>query len=141
SGSGTNEAQVSAQRLLNYVRFRTEPEKRVAELEQQMVNPDPGPDFKQHLWDYVLLLTQGEQAHDLSDWIKTFHTDATKPTEGIHGSAPDSAKHARERWNESHAAPWLIAALNLAEPNDASTRELLKAAAQVSHTSPGYVSV
>ena len=33
--------------------------KRVAELEQEMVKADPGPDFKQYLWDYVLLLSQG----------------------------------------------------------------------------------
>ena len=65
----------ATQRLLDYVRFRTEPEKRVAELEQMMEKPDPGPDFKQHLWDYVLLVSQGEQAGDLSDWIKTFYTD------------------------------------------------------------------
>ena len=42
-----------------------------------MTQPDPGPDFKQHLWDYVLLVSGGEQAEDLSDWIKTFYTDRT----------------------------------------------------------------
>ena len=73
----TEASRTAAQRLLDYVRFRTEPEKRVVELEQMMTSPVPGPDFKQHLWDYVLLVSQGEQAEDLSDWVKSFYTDRT----------------------------------------------------------------
>ena len=133
----------AAQRLLDYVRFRTEPEKRVVELEQLMAQPDPGPDFKQHLWDYVLLVSQGEQASDLSDWVKTFHSERTyEDRQGVpHPSANEDAKHALERWREEHSLAWLIAALDLSDPNDASTAELLKAAERVPVISPGYISV
>lgn len=133
----------AAQRLLDYVRFRTEPEKRVAELEQVMEKPDPGPDFKQHLWDYVLLVSQGEQAGDLSDWIKTFYTDRTyeHPLGTPRPAAQEDAKHAMERWREEKSVAWLIVALDLADPKDASTAELLKAAGQLPDASPAYTSV
>jgi len=133
----------AAERLLEYVRFRTEPEKRVAELEQMMSKPDPGPEFKQHLWDYVLLISQGEQAEDLSDWIKTIYTEPTyeHPLGAPHSDAPQDAKHALAKWQEKKSMPWLIAALHLADPNGADTAELLKAAGQVPAASPAYLSV
>jgi hypothetical protein len=133
----------ATQRLLDYVRFRTEPEKRVVELEQLMTQLDPGPDFKQHLWDYVLLISRGERAEDLSDWIKTFYTGRTyeHPLGAPRPSENEDAKHAMERWREKHSLAWLIAALDLSDPKDASTAELLKAAEKVPITSPGYISV
>jgi hypothetical protein len=133
----------AARGLLNYLRFRTEPGKRVVELEQDLVKVEPGPDFKQNLWDYVLLLSQGEQARDLSDWVRTFYTERTyEHPMGVPRAAQSSdAEHARERWKEDHSVAWLIAALNLADPRDASTAELLKAAGQIPVESSGYVSV
>ena len=104
---------------------------------------DPGPDFKQHLWDYVLLLSGGEHADDLSDWINTFYTDRTyeHPLGVPRPSENEASKHAIERWREEHSIAWLIAALNLSDPKDVSTAELLKAAEKVPVTSPGYISV
>ena len=133
----------AAQRLVNFVRFRTEPEKRVVELEQELLKVEPSPDFKQHLWDYVLLLSQGEQAQDLGDWIKTFYTEQTDeyPMGEPRSSQRDDAKHAQQRWQESHSVAWLIAALALADPKDSDLVDLLKAANQVPETSPGYISV
>ena len=131
----------AAERLLDYLRFRTEPGKRVAELEQVMLKPDPGPEFKQHLWDYVLLVSHGEQAEDLSDWIKTFYTETTyeHPLGAPHADAQQEAKHALAKWRETKSMPWLIAALSLSDAKDAA--ELLKAAGQVPAGSPGYLSV
>lgn len=139
----TEASRAAAQRLLDYIRFRTEPEKRVVELEQLITLPDPGPDFKQHLWDYVMLVSQGEQAEDLSDWIKTFYTDRTyeHPLGAPRPAAQEDAKHAIELWREEKSAAWLIAALDLADPKDASTAELLKAVGQVPAASPAYTSV
>jgi hypothetical protein len=139
----TDASRAAAQRLLDYIRFRTEPEKRVVELELMITRPDPGPDFKQHLWDYVMLVSQGEQEEDLSDWVKTFYTDRTyeHPLGVSRTAAQEDAKHAMERWREEKSAAWLIAALNLADPKEASAAELLKAAGQVPAASPAYTSV
>lgn len=132
----------AAARLLEFVLFRTEPEKRVAELEQVMVKPDPGTNFEQHLWDYVLLVSHGEQADDLSDWPRTFY--AEPPYAQPAGAKPheaQSAAHAVAKWREERSFPWLIAALQLARPNDKDAEELLNAASQVPATSPGYLTV
>ena len=133
----------AARSLLDYIRFRTQPAKRVAELEQLMLQSDPGPEFKQHLWDYVLLLSQGEQAGDLSDWAKTFHVDPTlAQPQGLAGPAdPENARHALAQWRAGRSLPWLVAALSLTDPNDASVPELLEAASKVPTSSPGYWSV
>jgi len=136
-------AHAAAERLLDYVRFHTEPEKRVAKLEQVVLKPDPGAEFKQHLWDYVLLVSNGEQAEDLSDWVKTFYRDRTyeQPLGLERSYAPAEAEHAIAKWREQRSLPWLIAALAVTGPNDASAAELLKAADQVPTASPGYLSV
>ena len=143
SDSQSEAVRQAAQRLLDYVRFRTEPEKRVAELEQVMTQPDPGPDFKQHFWDYVLLVSEGHRAEDLSDWIKTFYTERTyEHPQGVpRSSGNQDADHAMARWREEPSLTWLIAALDLSDPKDGRTRELLKAAEKVPATSPGYISV
>jgi hypothetical protein len=136
----------AAQRLLDYVRFRTEPEKRVAELERLLLQPDPGLDFKQHLWDYVLLTSHGEEAEslsdDLSDWLRTFHTDS--PEEILvapHPADPAAAAHMLAKWRAHRSLPWLLVALQQTPASDSSAAELLNAASQVPPTSPGYLTV
>jgi hypothetical protein len=144
----------AAQRLLDYVRFRTEPEKRVAELERLLLQPDPGPDFKQHLWDYVLLTSARQQAenqaedqaedqvNDLSDWLATFHTDSPEEILAPPRPAdPAAAARALAKWRAHHSLPWLLVALQQTPASDSSAAELLNAAAQVPATSPGYLTV
>jgi hypothetical protein len=133
----------AARSLLDYIRFRTEPAKRVAELEQLMLKPDPGPGFKQHLWDYVLLVSQGEQAEDLSDWVKTFYVEPTlaQPLGLVRPAEQENTKRALAQWRAGNSLPWLVAALRLTDPNDASVPELLEAASKVPAASPGYLSV
>ena len=46
-----------------------------------------------------------------------------------------------QRWRKEKSAAWLIAALDIADPKDESTAELLKAATQVPAASPAYTSV
>jgi hypothetical protein len=132
-----------ARRLLEYVRFRTEPAKRVAELEQLMLKADPGPEFRQHFWDYVLLVTQGEQAGDLSDWLSTIYTDWPGDTDGAYSRPHDKsvAEHAIAKWRETHSLTWLIATLQLADGSEPQAEDILRAASQVPVSSPGYLTV
>jgi len=131
----------AAERLLGFVRFRTEPQKRVAELEPLILKPDPGANFKQNLWDYVLLVSHGEQADDLSDWLHTIYTETSyEQPQGVKpADAQSAADRAIAQWRENRSLPWLIAALELTGPN--ANQELLKAASEVPRTSPGYLSV
>lgn len=129
-----------AQRLLDYVRFRTEPTKRVAELEKVMLQPDPGPEFLHHFWDYTLLLSRGEHGEDLGDWVQTVYVDW-----GGVNAAPvqskEAVQHAVEKWHELHSLPWLVAALQLTPPDDKNASDLLAAANAVPANSMGYLTV
>ncbi len=129
-----------AERLLNFIRFRTEPAKLVTELENVLVQKDPGHNFKQDVWDYVLLLSRGEQAGALSDWIKTFQDTASSPRAPLE-TRPTVAAHALEEWRNSKSLPWLVASLNFSEAGDPGVPELLKAAELVPRSSPGYFTI
>ena len=128
----------AAAKLLNFVKFRTEPAKRAAELEQVMLRPDPGPNFKQDLWDYVLLLSQGEQAGDLADWVKNF--SALAPNAATGEQREEATKHALAMWRKTKAVPWLIAAVKGSEPGSQELASLLADARRVPATSAGYLS-
>jgi hypothetical protein len=132
-----NAYHAAAVKLLNYVRFRTEPAKRVAELEQIMLSPDPGPDFKQNLWDYVLLLSHGEQAGALSDWVKSFQSLAPNTANGSQQS--EVTQHALDTWHKTRSLPWLIAALQGIDPSSAQLTSLLADARSIPSTSAGYL--
>jgi hypothetical protein len=134
----TDSVHQSAVNLLNYVRFRTEPEKRIIELDREIMEANPGTNFKQHLWDYVLLLSHGKQGDDPSDWLQTFHS--------IRGNYPDalgdqSAQHSLARWQETKSLPWLVAALAAGDSHLPNLDSLLSAARGVPVTSPAYFTV
>jgi len=126
--------------LLNYVRFRTEPSKRVAELGEILQKPDSGTNFKQDLWDYVLLLSNGQNSGDPSDWIQTLGALRANPP-SFPRQLPDLAKHSLTRWQETKSLPWLIAALTAAKSADPEAQTLLTAAQQVPASSPAYLTV
>ncbi len=130
-----------ALRLLNFVRFRTDPDKRVAELDAVILKPDVGHNFKQNLWDYTLLLSRGEQSSDPSDWIHTFYALQGYPHAVPLNQDPDAAKHALARWHETKSLPWLIAALSRVRPDNPDLQPLLAAAKQIPASSRGYLTV
>lgn len=134
SGAGPNHE--AALKLLNYVRFRTEPEKRVPELDRMILMPVPGNNFKQDLWDYVLLLSHGDQSGDPSEWVLTFQ--ALAKTAWI--PREQAAKQALSNWKQTKSLPWLIAALVASDAHTAELGSLLRAASQIPRSSPAYVS-
>ena len=127
-------------KLLNYVRFRSEPTKRVAELGEILLKPDSNANFKQDLWDFVLLLSQGEKNGDPSDWIQTIGSLKAN-SHSVPGRQSELAKHSLSRWHETKSLPWLVAALSAATPDDTEAQALLTAAQQVLASSPGYLTV
>jgi hypothetical protein len=126
--------------MLGFVRFRTHPAERVAELETEILKKNPGADFHQDFNDYLRLARSGEQAADLSDWLRTLESGYNN-REGKERRDAQSAAHAVQQWHENKTLPWLIAALELAEPNDPVAAGLLYDAAKVPAQSPAYLSV
>jgi hypothetical protein len=113
---------------LNFVRIRTEPEKRIAEICAALIGPDPDPDFAQDLSDlsYVLMkhVAITEQP-PLMAWIAAFR-------------GAGSAESAYSTWQREHTLPWLIMAFIKAEPSDAVAPQLLAAGEKVKTGSPAY---
>jgi hypothetical protein len=128
----------AAVKLLDLVRFRTEPEKRVVELDRVILQADLGTNFKQNFWDYLLLLSHGEQGEDPSDWLQTFHGMRSNYAAA---SRELAAKHAVAQWQETKSLPWLIAALAGSDSHTPSLQSLLGAAIEVPGSSPGYLTV
>ena len=123
----------SAKRLEGFVLLRSEPAKRLAELNQILEKKSTPETLGLPLYDYTYLLENAEgsktahSAGDMTDWITTFQSQRT-----------EAAKHALERWEATHTLPWLLAAL--ASTNGASTSaKLLEAASNVPAASPGYL--
>ncbi|MEP7363472.1 MAG: hypothetical protein ABI972_09475 [Acidobacteriota bacterium] len=90
-----------------------------------IADTDPNP-----VYEYDLPKKAADPApftdNDLSLWV--FH---------FQRSTPASGRIALERWQKTHSAPWLIAALTYATPATA-TPELLEAARAVPANSPAY---
>lgn len=125
-------------RLLNYVRFRTEPDKRVAELDRMILQPNPGKDFKQELWDYASLLSRGQRSEDPSEWVQTFREIASFPSGDLREL---TAKNSVSKWQQTKSLPWLIAALAASDPHAQALTPLLTAANAVPSSSAGYLTV
>jgi hypothetical protein len=126
-----------ALRLLNYVRFRIEPDKRVGELDRMILQPAPGKNFKQDLWDYVVLLSHGQRADDPSEWVQTFQTGVKYSG----GMREQTIKETIAKWQETKSLPWLIAALAVADTHSPNLSSLLASAKEIGSSSPGYLTV
>ncbi|HMV85552.1 MAG TPA: hypothetical protein PKA34_20805, partial [Blastocatellia bacterium] len=134
-----NASHESAQRLLKFVQFRLDPEKRARELAQAVLAKNSGATIKQDVIDYTRLLDRYENEErkvalpawtkedDLTDWLFTFQsTDAA------------ALEHSLQRWAATSSTAWLIASLSKLNAKHPQTAALLAAAAKVSADSPAF---
>ncbi len=116
---------------LNFIRIRTEPEKRAAEISAALAGPGPDPNFAQDLEDVSFLLVMHvaiKNPPPLLAWIAAWR-----------GSGTAASSYAL--WQQSHALPWLVMALAKAGPSDTFVSELLEEAAKIAPASPAYDTV
>jgi hypothetical protein len=116
---------------LNFIRIRTEPEKRVDEICAALAGPNPDENFGQDLSDLSWVLMKHialQNPPPLLAWIAAWR-----------GSV--SAASAFATWQQSHTMPWLVMAIAKSEPSDAFTPELLQEAAQIGPGTPAYDTV
>jgi hypothetical protein len=146
--------------LLDYVNLRLQPDQQATVLSQRLRGPATSR-FGQALIDLTWLRTNTSDASlpppvgtpapgndDLLDWIDDLTAIDTTPqifsgTPSPHTSADVSNASADilKHWRASHTTVWLVAALTAAHPTDASTPELLRAAAAIPTSDPGYTAV
>jgi len=115
---------------LNFVRIRTEPEKRLAEICSALAGPGADANFANDLADLNFVLVKGIKASPeppllawINDWRGNDKSDAL------------------DSWRRTHGLPWLTVALHQADAKDAAALELIAAAEKVAATSPAYDTV
>jgi hypothetical protein len=125
--------------LLDFTDFRIHAADRLAKYASELDGQSATKDLSQHLGDFNFLFahvddkTKVAASSDLADWLLTFQPVAYKPR-GTLGS------HAVERWRNSKASAWLIAALFYAS-DDADIIELVNAARATTPDDLSYESV
>lgn len=116
---------------LNFIRIRTEPEKRAIEISEALAGPAPDPNFHNDLNDLGWILERQvnvENPPALLAWIAAWR-----------GSGTSASVYAA--WQQTHALPWLVMALFKAAPADPFTPELIDDAARIAPGSPAYATV
>ena len=119
-----------AEALLGFVRAQAEPEKQLAVLGKQLMQPGPPEQLERVLTDYTSIWDRMETDKafvpppdsDVAQWIAAFQ----------------SGQPAIDTWRAKKTLPWLIAALQKA---NASDPELIAAAHAVKPGSPAWDSV
>lgn len=128
--SGPDQWKQAARSLLGYVQSRLEPQARLREVSAALLRPGLGANISNTLGDFIYLWNrrapQAPPESDFGDWLLTFPSN--------------NAAHSLERWRDSHASPWLIAALASASPGDSAAAELTAAAHQVKPSEPAWPS-
>ena len=146
--SDRNESTVypAANRLMGYIRFRLDPETRIHELAQAVLQKNSGQTFYQNLWDYTDLIsnnahddqderkfdqlpTIGRQ-DDLTDWVLVFQVQ-------------DSAAldYSLKKYEQTSSLPWLAAAISKIDVTNPKASNLIDAVAKVKPSSPAYPTV
>jgi hypothetical protein len=119
------------QNELNFVRIRTEPEKRAAEICAALAGPAPDANFTHDIDDLNWLLVKKVDIPNpppLLAWIAAWR-----------GGGMSASAYAR--WQQDNALPWLVVALAWTGPADSSAPELLQAAAKIAPGTPAYDTV
>lgn len=115
---------------LNFVRIRTEPEKRLQDICAALAGPGPDANLANDLADLNFALLKGIQPASqppLLDWI--------------HDWRGNDKADALDYWRRTHGLPWLVLALYQADAKDAAAADLLAAAEKVAATSPAFDTV
>ncbi len=120
---------------LNFIRIRTEPEKRATEICAALAGPAPDSHFKQNLEDLSWMLSNNLPASfktqpPLLTWIAAWrNTVMPQDTYAL--------------WQQTHALPWLVVSIakSNVKSDSAAIPSLLAAAQAIPTTSPAYQTV
>ena len=116
---------------LNFIRIRTEPTQRVAEICAALAGPGPDPRFRQDLADLSWAMVKNVKLDDtppLLEWIQAWRGN-------------DTSASAFAKWQQRSELPWLLIAMVKATASDSFAQQLLDAAAKIPETSPAYDTV
>ncbi|HEY1649985.1 MAG TPA: hypothetical protein VGF96_18525 [Terracidiphilus sp.] len=124
-------SRAAIQHELNFIRIRTEPEKRAAEICAALTGPSVDPDFAQDLQDLSWVLVKQIKIQNpppLLAWIAAWRGAGT-------------AASSFALWQQDRALPWLVMAMVKAEPSDLFAPQLIDEAKKIAPGSPAYDTV
>jgi hypothetical protein len=113
---------------LNFIRIRTDPTQRVAEICSALAGPGPDPRFHVDLADLNWIMVKHVKIGDtppLLEWIEAWR-------------GGDSSATAFAKWQQRREFPWLVMAMVKADASDPFASQLVEAAAKIPETSPAY---
>jgi hypothetical protein len=142
----------AAQRLLDYVKARLDPEQRLHAIAAELAS-DAGPRFERELFDYTFLLdhslerqaqraevenaAKAETVDDLTDWVLTYQT-ACAVYASTTSTCTRTDRSRFEHWKATKSIPWLLSTLVSMHAGDPHAAEVELAAAMISADSPAY---
>ncbi len=155
----------SAQRLIGLIKYRSSPTDRQKELAERLAEKKENLNIYNDLTDYIWLLDQPEikagdigaeldrkeakaagkeydydyklklrdlptkdRESDLSDWLYTYQSQ-------------DGFDHAYQKWNQTSATHWLVAAISNASGKNTDVTKLIDAAKKSKLNTPGYATL
>ena len=113
---------------LNFIRIRTEPTQRVAEICSALAGPGPDPNFSQDLADLNWSMVKQVKISDtppLLEWIDAWR-------------GGDTSASAFAKWQQRRELPWFVMAMVKADVSDQFASQLIDTAAKIPVTSPAY---
>ena len=131
--------------MLRTLDYYLHPKQRRDQLKARLEGPGLQADAAADFRDYDTLTGKWPDRSEVFDWIAAYKIASADPfdmgqSDNRQARAPTLAK-AQARWAASQDPAWLIAALSLANPDDAQTPGLLSAAHAVAADSPAYLTV
>jgi hypothetical protein len=155
----------AVRKLLGYIAYHVDPERRTHELARVLAGPRADPDFEQDIIDYTFGLdrwmgdygdqyvpddTDEKRETRKSGWEQKHYRELSKfamseeLTDWIFTfkqSGEAGRTHAINRWRQHHTLPWLVAAIAKVDAGDKVAPELVHAAEQAPSDSPAYATL
>jgi len=128
------EYHADAPRLASMLAFGTRPKERAQELAASLLGAELPATLAFDVHDLRDLERSGTRYTDVGAWI--YDINALNGEKGRQDAAVKA--DVLTRWHNSHALPWLLAAMMFLEPNDPDSAEAMAAAQAIDANSPAY---
>ena len=120
-----------APRLASMLAFGTRPQERAQELAVSLVGANLPATLAPDLHDLEDLERTGKRYTDVGAWIYDIDT--------LNGeNSADAKADILRRWHETHALPWLVAALMCLAPDDPDAAEAVTSSQAIDANAPAY---
>jgi hypothetical protein len=123
-----------APRLASMLAFGTQPAERAQQLAKSLLSADLPASLAVDLHDLENLERSGQRYTDVGAWmydINTLNADKSSRYAAVKADV-------LRRWRDSHALPWLVAAMMFLMPDDPDAAEAIAACEAIGANSPAY---